>query len=104
MKRSEANEILKLRVAFSTQYDCFSVKEIDGESVESSFNHNGCECCNSLACDTIEVTCLEQADIAKKRFDNIIEVDICNGCLCFLANGDDTDLDYHATEEDCGAV
>lgn len=97
MKRSEANKIYKKRIEFSKIYDAFSV-----EDEEPEFNRNGCECCESLACDTFHVTALSRRDMKNKNFDDIYEFNICNGCIVSLINNDDSDLDYYVTEEDVG--
>jgi hypothetical protein len=87
-------QILKLREKFSKMYDCFSIIETNDGFKDPYFNTNGCECCESLACDTYDVTHLKRSDIKNGNFDNVYESAICGGCLCSLINGDDSDLDY----------
>lgn len=100
MKRSYCNTLLKARLAFSTLYDCLSLKE-DAENSEAYFSHHGCEICpEGLAGDVLEVTYLARADIEKDDFKNTYESDICNSCFCSLVNGDDSDLDYYCDDED----
>jgi len=97
MKRSYCNTLLKARLAFSTLYDCFSIK--DGQ--ESYFSRSGCEICpDGLAGDVLEVTYLARADMEKKEFGQVYESEICGGCLVSMVNGDDTDLDYMCDDED----
>lgn len=117
MKRSEANEILKARVAFSREYQCVSTVRRDesGEicthddgncacDAEEFFSHAGCDICpDRLAATVTEVRYLAAKDIEKRIFDSVYEGQLCSGCLCSQVNGDDSDLDYHVTEEDAPA-
>ena len=83
MTREEFNTICELIEEFSTEYDCFSI----GDS-EAEFNSCGCLVCNSLPCDTYDMTFLAKSDIRKGIFCEIMEGSICGDCLCALVNSD----------------
>lgn len=115
MKRSEANEILKARIEFSTEYECVSSARVDEngdrcghsggcecESAEEHFSRSGCDVCpEGLAATVSDVVYLAKSDTAQGIFTRIYEGSLCGGCLCSLVNGHDSDLDYYTTDEDC---
>lgn len=105
MKRTEANEIIKLRTEWSTEYSCVSIKQDDeGADGEAYFCHSGCDICSGTesggAGDVFDVVFLAVADVKKKRFDRVHEGQLCGGCLCSVINGDDSGLDFSVNEED----
>lgn len=55
---------------------------------EGSFTHRGCDCCeNGLATTTYE--CNGYNPETKE----VVEVgDVCHECLCYFANGDDSEV------------
>jgi hypothetical protein len=105
MKRSEANVIKEARESWSAEYSCLSIKkDEDGEESEEFFSHHGCDICCSptgLAGSVYDVIYLKNSDIQNQIFANIYGGNLCGGCFCSLVNGDDSDLDYSTTEEDC---
>lgn len=97
MKRSEANAILQARIEFSREYHCVSA----APDADEYFSHSGCDVCpDSLAGTVIDVTYLAIDDTEHGNFARVYEGQMCGGCLCSLVNGDDSDLDYHVTDED----
>lgn len=117
MKRSEANLHAKARLEYSKEYECFSIKRVDEngdacdhdsdcdcECSEEYFSHSGCDICSNLPCGgagtVIDVIFLARNDVKNKVFDNVLEGQLCSGCLCSMVNGDGSDLDYSVTTED----
>jgi len=55
---------------------------------EGSFSRSGCDCCNGLA--TTTYAC-HGYDPKNKT---VVELgDICQDCLCYFANGDDSEVE-----------
>lgn len=105
MKRSEAQQHIAARNAWSAQYTCLSVKTFDnGEQAEPYFSHNGCDVCANLpsggAGTVYAVTYLLVTDTDNETFDAKAHVgQLCGSCLCSLVNADDSDLDFGVTDE-----
>jgi hypothetical protein len=95
MKYSQANEIYQARLEFNSQYEGVSLADDDG-----STHHARCDICKGLPGDVSEIRYLAKADTAKGIFGNVYEGDACGGCICSAVYGDDSDLDFCATEKD----
>lgn len=100
MKRSEANAIFRARVAFSSRYEAFSVKQGDDGLSEVYYSDRACLCCREKPGKLVEVNYLDNRDTRRGIYDRINDGAICNGCLVSLVNGDDSDLDFYVTDED----
>jgi len=95
MKRSKANEILERRAETFGKY----VHYIDDQGLEPVFTHSGCEICQDGAGDVYE--CLAYPTLKSAQQENPDNLDICPGCFCAYHTGDNSDLEYSVTDEDC---
>lgn len=69
----------------ANEVNCCSIIK-DGD--EGSFNKNGCDCCHGLATTTYDCNGFDPKNI------KIVELgSICNECLCYFYNGDDSDVE-----------
>ena len=96
MKRSEYNRIVKDVHEFNLNYPTVITPADD----EYDFTVDGCECCNSGACDTVTVDAIDKMSLHCENFDNTYAFKLCATCLQILINGDYTGLDFSVTEED----
>jgi hypothetical protein len=82
MKRSKLCEkFLKVNGA-----NCCSMKH---DTDEGSFSRNGCDCCeNGLG------TTVYECQGFSPKTKRVVELgDICHECLCYFANGDDSEVE-----------
>lgn len=82
---------------FLTQNGVNCVSLID-EEADSKFSQNGCDCCQSLACDTYET----EGYSPKTRL-VVSTGDVCRECLCYFYNGDDSETDHDVESDEVGA-
>lgn len=125
MKRSEANQILKARMSFSSAYDCTSPvndcyydwhecpnpDDCQCEIADPHFDHNGCDICGAFesggACNVYDCQSFLRTSLQNKTGEDRFEIhehQLCGNCMSALVNGDDSDLDYYVDNEDCEAI